>query len=48
MRDGPSDSGDRVRIQTANSGVGPMTEVVSVVGKGERNSSGARWEDERE
>jgi len=48
MRVGPSDSDGRVRIQTTNSGVGPMTGVVSVVGKGERNSSGARWEDERE
>ena len=47
MRVGPSDSDCRVRIQTANSGAGPMTGVVSVVGKGESHSSGARGEDER-
>ena len=47
MRVDPSDSDCRVRIQTATSGVGPMTEVVSVVGKGESYSSGTREEDER-
>ena len=47
MRVGPSDSDCRVRIQTTTSGVGPMTGVVSVVGKGEQDSSGARGEDER-
>ena len=33
MRVGPSDSDCRVRIQTTNSGVGSMTEVVSVLEK---------------
>jgi len=33
MRGGPSDSGNRVRVQTAKSGVGPMAGVVSVLGK---------------
>ena len=36
MRAGPSDSDCRVRVQTTNSGAGPMAGVVSVVGKGER------------
>src|SRR5207247_1211875 len=31
MRDGPSDSDGRVRVQTTKSGVGPMPDVVSVL-----------------
>ena len=48
MRDGPSDSDCRVRVQTTKSGVGSMADVVSVLEKSEMNSSGTRWEDERE
>jgi len=33
MRDGPSDSDGRVRVQTTGSRFGPMVEVVSVLGK---------------
>ena len=31
MRDGPSDSDGRVRVQITKSGVGPMADVVSVL-----------------
>ena len=43
---GPSGSGDRVRAQTTASCFGPTAEVVSVAGKGGRQPSGERWEDE--
>ena len=33
MRDGPSDSGYRARVQTTGSCFGPMAEVVSVLEK---------------
>jgi hypothetical protein len=36
MRDGPSDSGCRVWVQTTKSGVGPMADVVSVLDKARR------------
>src|SRR5438552_6282738 len=36
MRDGPSDSDCRVRVQITKSGAGPMTGVVSVLDKARR------------
>src|ERR1700722_4110525 len=36
MRDGPSDSDCRVRVETTGSGVGPTAGVVSVFGKAAR------------
>jgi hypothetical protein len=36
MRDGPSDSDGRVRVQTTKSGAGPMAGVVSVLDKARR------------
>jgi hypothetical protein len=47
MRGGPSESGCRVRLQTANGCSGTMAGVVSAIGKGGRDPSGERWEDER-
>ena len=47
MREGPSGSDGRVRVQTTGSCSGTMAGVVSVSGKGGMNPSGESWEDER-